>query len=202
MSDSGSASSSMTGASGEARMLERRVSNNRRDLNGDQQLNYFIAWFNTWSELQKSDFVPVLGGKMSGDGVNGVSEALGAVDINKSNGGRPPSLFSCQIKLFHEWFGGWSDDQKNYLVMRLQDLDTEFFKKYEEYLDDPHGEKVVKEKDYFEPGIPDHLVRHSTKISNGAPQEKAAEDEDELEKKPESGVESMGGGGDLSVISE
>ena len=34
-----------------ARMLERRVSNNRADLSGDQRMNYFLAWFNQWSEL-------------------------------------------------------------------------------------------------------------------------------------------------------
>lgn len=59
MSDSGS---SMSDSS--TRMLERRVSNNRADLNGDQQMNYFLSWFNNWSDLQKSDFVPVLADKM------------------------------------------------------------------------------------------------------------------------------------------
>ena len=42
------------------RMLERRVSNNRADLNSDQQMNYFLGWFQSWSDLQKSDFVPIL----------------------------------------------------------------------------------------------------------------------------------------------
>jgi len=53
MSDSGSS------LSGETRMLERRVSNNRADLNGDQQMNYVLAWFQAWSELQRADFVQV-----------------------------------------------------------------------------------------------------------------------------------------------
>ena len=50
---------------GETRMLERRVSNNRADLNGDQQLNYFLAWFQSWSDLQKTDFVPILASKFN-----------------------------------------------------------------------------------------------------------------------------------------
>lgn len=49
---------------GETRMLERRVSNNRADLNSDQQLNYFLSWFQEWSDLQKQDFVPILGNKI------------------------------------------------------------------------------------------------------------------------------------------
>ena len=90
------------------RMLERRVSNNRADLSGDQRMNYFLAWFNQWSELQKSDFVKVLSERMSGGAesassmVNG--EVLDGLDSLNMNGGdyvkRPPSLFACQIKLF------------------------------------------------------------------------------------------------------
>ena len=50
--------------SGETRMLERRVSNNRADLNNDQQMNYFLSWFTSWSDLQKTDFIPVLASKL------------------------------------------------------------------------------------------------------------------------------------------
>jgi hypothetical protein len=46
MSDSGS--SSITG-DGSTRMLERRVSNNRADLNGDEQMNHVLSWFKVWS---------------------------------------------------------------------------------------------------------------------------------------------------------
>lgn len=68
MSDSGSTSSSM----GETtRMLERRVSNNRAELSGDQQMNYFLDWFNNWSDLQRTDFVPVLAEKMDSNAVSG-----------------------------------------------------------------------------------------------------------------------------------
>ena len=87
-------------------MLERRVSNNRADLSGDQRMNYFLAWFNQWSELQKSDFVKVLSDKMTGRSattmVNGdVSDEFDSLNMN---GGdpvkKPPSLFACQLKLF------------------------------------------------------------------------------------------------------
>lgn len=174
MSDSGSASSSMAGV-GETRMLERRVSNNRGDLNGDQQLNYFIAWFNTWTELQKADFVPILAGKMSAvnngkaNDVNGLAESFDGLSWDNK---RPPSLFSCQVKLFRDWFGSWSDDQKNYLVMRLRDLDADFYERYEDHL--AGGGKTVA-KDYFEPGIPKELVRHSSVIKE---EDAEAEDED------------------------
>jgi len=102
----------------ETRMLSRRISNNRSDLDGDQKINYFLSWFNQWSDIQKSDFVPVLAERMS-SAANGSyhdpSESMGNLSLG-SGEKKPPSLFDCQIKLFREWFLGWSDDQKNYLV--------------------------------------------------------------------------------------
>lgn len=147
----------MTGGSETTRMLERRVSNNRADLNGDQQMNYFLSWFNTWSDLQKTDFVPILEKKVNSDpdqqpNMNGLS----------LKPQRPMSLFQCQLKLFKDWSGSWSPDQKEYLLMRLKNLDGNFYAQYEEYVQNG-GEH--KPKDYFEPGIPPELVKASRKDS-------------------------------------
>jgi len=69
-----------------------------------------------FTDLQKSDFVNVLSEKMSGT-VNGVfhdpCDSFGSMSLESK---RAPSLYDCQVKLFREWFSGWSDDQKNYLV--------------------------------------------------------------------------------------
>ena len=32
----------------------------RADLSNDQQMNYLLAWFQHWSDLQREDFVAVL----------------------------------------------------------------------------------------------------------------------------------------------
>jgi len=135
---------------GEPRMLERRISNQQNQLNNDQQMNYLIAWFNNWSDLQKEDFVPVLAEKMSSKwgAINGITE-----DMEKLTT-RHVSLFQCQVNLFKDWVIGWSDDQKNYLNLRLKDIDQNFSKKYERYLE--YG-KDSPDKDYFEPGIPPEL---------------------------------------------
>ena len=68
------------------------------------------------------------------------------------------------MKLFHDWFGSWSDDQKNYLVLRLRDIDAAFFADYERRVADPNAAKA--EKDYFEPGIPEELIRTPTVVSD------------------------------------
>lgn len=148
----------MTGGANETRMLERRVSNNRADLNGDQQMNYFLSWFNTWSDLQKTDFIPILDKK-----VNSADHPdLNGLSLNNSKNQRPMSLFQCQLKLFKDWSGCWSPDQKEYLLMRLKDLDANFFANYEEFVQ-TGGE--IKPKDYFEPGIPPEMVKASRKDS-------------------------------------
>jgi len=140
-------------------MLERRVSNNRADLTGDQRMNYFLSWFQGWSDLQKSDFVGVLANKMSdGDIVDSVEALKINGDIINGDTKKPPSLYECQIKLFKDWFSSWSDDQKNYLVTRLQAIDAEFYEKYS-----LAEAKAPPVKDYFEPGVPPELVRKSSR---------------------------------------
>ena len=164
----------------ETRMLERRVSNNRADLNSDQQMNYFLAWFNTWSDLQKTDFVPILAQK-----TGQAPPEMNGLSIKDND--RPMSLFQCQLKLFKEWVETWNPDQQEYLVLRLKDMDANFFNKYEEYLE--YGDDIQKKpKDYFEPGVPPELVRASRKDSsvssspnvsiNGKSEEDEENDED------------------------
>ena len=143
----------------ETRMLERRVSNNRADLNSDQQLNYFLAWFQEWSDLQKSDFAPILASKMSSS-PNHLH--LNGVELKNQ---KPLSLFQCQLKLFKEWIGFWPQDKKDYLLIRLKDLDSNFFSKYESLLDSDSNGAENSPKDYFEPGIPAELIRTSRKNS-------------------------------------
>jgi len=145
----------MTSITGEPRMLERRISNQRAELNNDQQMNYLLAWFNNWSDLQKEDFVPVLAEKMSSKwaAVNGLTEDLKTM-MAVTNSGRPVSLFQCQVNLFKDWVVAWSDDQKNYLILRLKDIDQGFSSKYEHYLEYGKDSPI---KDFFEPGIPPEL---------------------------------------------
>ena len=77
----------------------------------------------------------------------------------------PIFVFICH----REWFSGWSDDQKNYLVMRLQAIDGDFYGKYEKYVSDPEAASKGNEKDYFEPGVPPEVVRKSSRSVLGAP---------------------------------
>jgi len=140
--------------SGEPRMLERRVSNQQNQLTNSQQLNFLLAWFQDWSDLEKEDFVPVLASKMSSkwamEHINGITEEMGKLNTKT----KPVLLFHCQVKLFKEWVMAWSDDQKNYLILRLKEIDQNFSKKYEHFLEFGKDSPI---RDYFEPGIPPEL---------------------------------------------
>ena len=116
-------------------------------------------------------------------------------------------VFWFQVKLFHDWFSGWSDDQKNYLVLRLKDIDAGFYSKYEERASDPTGAAASKEKDYFEPGIPPELINTPT-IVKGEEEEKenesvnANEEEEDEDLKKKKVSTSSTPAGLLSPISE
>lgn len=85
--------------------------------------------------------------------------------LSLQNGQKPLSLFQCQLKLFKEWVHSWNEDKREYLLMRLKDLDANFYSKYEEFL--VYGtDEDKRPKDYFEPGIPPELVRASRKSSS------------------------------------
>jgi len=144
-------------------MLERRVSNNRADLSNDQQMNYLLSWFNNWSDLQKDDFVPVMAETMSSKHahLNGITTSLSNLNCLDSSK-RRPSLFDCQMTLYRDYVRSWSDDQKNYLILRLKEIDSVFGRKYENFLQ--YG-KDSPERDFFEPGIPPELDRSSNPAS-------------------------------------
>jgi hypothetical protein len=171
-------------ASIEPRMLERRISNNRADLSNDQQMNFILAWFNEWSELERDDFVPVLGDTLASkhSHQNGGREDDNLTDEEQTKLHRRPSLWYCQVSLYRSWVHGWSDDQKSYLILRLKEIDQSFGKNYEKFL--LHG-KDSPEKDYFEPGIPAELDRSSEKGSNPASLNTSVDDEFRFEGRPE-----------------
>ena len=58
--------------------------------------------------------------------------------------------------VFQEWVVTWNEDKQEYLLLRLKDLDSTFYTKYQEYLDNVENPQD-KVKDFFEPGVPPEL---------------------------------------------
>lgn len=120
-----------------------------------------------------------------------------SLDVKSS---RPPSLYLCQVKLFTDWFSGWSDDQKNYLVLRLRALDSEFFRKYEDHLQNPDKPSP---KDYFDPGIPEeYVMAHNRNREAGDYRQHGQLHGDDDEEDNEDSLKKYSASSSLSPVSE
>ncbi|XP_056646587.1 uncharacterized protein C14orf119 [Diorhabda sublineata] len=98
-------------------------------LSADAQIRYLVQWFQEWSELQRSDFLPILAEKYANKAyVNGIINSISNVDCRD----KPMSLFECRVKLFKEWFIHWTADQKHNFISQISDIDTAFAEKLNE----------------------------------------------------------------------
>lgn len=65
-------------------------------ISSDAQIRYLIQWFNEWSELQRSDFLPILAEKFANKVyVNGIVNDISAVNCQD----KPMSLFECRVSI-------------------------------------------------------------------------------------------------------
>lgn len=103
---------------------------NKGELTDLQKLDYLASWFREFSELQKGDFLEVLACKYN-ENIEAGNGSLtnGFERINLS--GRP-SIFSCRIKLFNEWFDQWNSDYRQQMLDRFRHLDSDFVQKFEQ----------------------------------------------------------------------
>lgn len=63
-------------------------------LSADAQIRYMIQWFQEWSDLQKSDFLPIMAERYANKVfVNGIVNSLANVECRD----KPMSLFECRV---------------------------------------------------------------------------------------------------------
>lgn len=66
-------------------------------LSADAQIRYLVQWFNEWSELQRSDFLPVMAEKYANKTyVNGIVNNVSNMNCRD----KPMSLFECRVSCF------------------------------------------------------------------------------------------------------
>ncbi|KAG0726477.1 hypothetical protein GWK47_036474 [Chionoecetes opilio] len=106
------------------------------------QVKFMSEWFMSWSEMQREDFLPVLmQAYQPKDHLNGL---VGGYE-SLSSQGRRPSLFDCQMKLFQDWFGSWTETEQQSLLEQLQEVDPEFMVQYDKKLRaDPSQEEATQ----------------------------------------------------------
>ena len=89
----------------------------------DEQMSAVIYWFVHWTSAQRDDFVANLICKAVPNKLVTIVEAMSTLGLNGSGG---QSMFSCQLRLFDNWFKGWSDEQRNNFLEQLEHIDAPF----------------------------------------------------------------------------
>lgn len=73
-------------------------------LSNEAQIRYLVQWFQEWSELQRSDFLPIMAEKYANKAyVNGITNSISNVDCRD----KPMSLFECRVSIFFNTSNGW-----------------------------------------------------------------------------------------------
>lgn len=63
-------------------------------LSAEAQIRYLMQWFREWSELQRSDFLPIMAEKYVNKAyVNGIVNSISNVNCRD----KPMSLFECRV---------------------------------------------------------------------------------------------------------
>lgn len=63
-------------------------------ISAEAQIRYLVQWFNEWSELQRSDFLPVMAEKYANKTyVNGIVNSVSNINCRD----KPMSLFECRV---------------------------------------------------------------------------------------------------------
>ncbi|KAL3874976.1 hypothetical protein ACJMK2_037922 [Sinanodonta woodiana] len=98
--------------------------------NAEKEMQCVLHWFDGWSKMQKEDFLKDLADKAVPDNVETLFESMRYMDVRD----RPPSIFQCQLKLFTQWFDGWTDKERNDFMIQLQQLDPSFVAEFNEHV--------------------------------------------------------------------
>lgn len=92
----------------------------------EQEIQCVVHWFQSWSEMQKVDFLKNLVEKAVPEKVSTLFDAMDMLNFSD----KPPSIFKCQMKLFDQWFEEWTDKERNELMRRLENVDAEFCSRF------------------------------------------------------------------------
>ena len=96
--------------------------------NVEKEQQCTLNWFQSWSPMQKSDFMKDLLEKALPCNVDALFDAMHSLNVRD----RPPNIFQCQMKLFTQWFEEWSPKDRNVFMNKLQQMDPVFMQTFNE----------------------------------------------------------------------
>jgi len=88
---------------------------------GTQMLTV-IHWFANWTNPERDKFMTDLLYKAVPNKLLTIVDSMGSLDVHECE----QTTFSCQLRLFGQWFNGWTEDQRNGFLERLSNVDTTF----------------------------------------------------------------------------
>ena len=94
----------------------------------EQEIVCVVHWFSGWSPMQKRDFLRDLIDKAVPTQLDTLFDALKTLEVRD----RPPSIFQCQLKLFTQWFEGWTEQERSEFMLRLRQTDPSFVSAFDE----------------------------------------------------------------------
>jgi len=86
------------------------------------QMSTVVHWFANWTSHQREEFMTDLVHKAVPNKlltIVGSMSSLGVADCEQT-------VFSCQLRMFGQWFSAWTDDERNCFLERLSEVDTMF----------------------------------------------------------------------------
>ena len=86
--------------------------------------------------MQRDDFMADLIEKAVPHKVSALFDAMNMLNVTD----KPPSIFTCQLKLFDQWFDGWSDKDRNDFLLRLEQIDSNFVSRFNENIANTSGQ--------------------------------------------------------------
>jgi len=88
----------------------------------NEQMSAVLYWFVHWTSAQRDSFLDDLVCKAVPNKILTIIEAMNSLGMNSSE----QSMFHCQLRLFDNWFKGWSDDERNCFLQQLERIDILF----------------------------------------------------------------------------
>uniref|UniRef100_A0ABM5EJ17 Uncharacterized protein C14orf119 homolog n=1 Tax=Pogona vitticeps TaxID=103695 RepID=A0ABM5EJ17_9SAUR len=83
-----------------------------------QEMRCLLHWLSSWSPAQRERFVHSLAEKAVPCKVLSLLDGLAGLSVEA---GKPPSIFECQMRLWDQWFRGWSQEECNEFVRQLEE---------------------------------------------------------------------------------
>ncbi|KAL6043579.1 hypothetical protein STEG23_035785 [Scotinomys teguina] len=88
-----------------------------------QEMKCILHWFASWSGPQRERFLQDLVAKAVPGKLQPLLDGLEQLSVSGTN---RPCIFECQLRLWGQWFRGWTEQERNEFVRQLEVSEPDF----------------------------------------------------------------------------